>query len=101
MFIGWLNSTGKIGNILVNYRAVADKDKAFTQGLTLTVLSLCAFIPGPIIYGRIIDTACISWNTTCGKRGDCQLYDQNALRYYMVGMGMGKFRFPLRFQMFF
>ncbi|CAD7086074.1 unnamed protein product [Hermetia illucens] len=88
MFIGWLNSTGKIGNILVNYRAVADKDKAFTQGLTLTVLSLCAFIPGPIIYGRIIDTACISWNTTCGKRGDCQLYDQNALRYYMVGMGM-------------
>jgi hypothetical protein len=30
------------------------EDKAFAQGLVLVLVSLLAFIPGPIIFGTII-----------------------------------------------
>ena len=36
------------------FRCVATKDKSFAQGLSLVLVSLLAFIPGPIIYGAII-----------------------------------------------
>lgn len=64
-------------------RAVDQKDKAFSQGLALTMVSLLALIPGPIIFGRIIDSTCKIWSEKCGDRGNCQLYDQNQFRYYV------------------
>ena len=36
------------------FRCVAMKDKSFAQGLSLVLVSLLGFIPGPIIYGAII-----------------------------------------------
>jgi Organic Anion Transporter Polypeptide (OATP) family. len=36
------------------FRCVAPEDKSFAQGLSLVLVSLLAFIPGPIIYGAII-----------------------------------------------
>jgi hypothetical protein len=36
------------------FRCVAPEDKSFAQGLSLVIVSLLAFIPGPIIYGAII-----------------------------------------------
>ncbi|GLH12816.1 Solute carrier organic anion transporter family member, partial [Gryllus bimaculatus] len=53
-FMHFLGNTGKIGNILITYRCVKVEDKSFAQGLTLFMISLLAFIPGPIIYGVII-----------------------------------------------
>lgn len=47
------------------------------------MISLLALIPGPIIYGRIIDSTCKIWNQNCGERGNCQLYDQDLFRYYV------------------
>ncbi|XP_054268573.1 solute carrier organic anion transporter family member 74D-like [Macrosteles quadrilineatus] len=76
-----LGSSGKIGNVLVNYRAVAAVDKSFAQGLGLLMVSLFAFIPGPILYGAMIDSTCLVWDETCGRRGNCWLYDKYRLRY--------------------
>uniref|UniRef100_U5EK85 Solute carrier organic anion transporter family member n=1 Tax=Corethrella appendiculata TaxID=1370023 RepID=U5EK85_9DIPT len=81
--INILGSSGRIGNILVNFRAVKKEDKSFTQGLILMMISLFAFIPGPIVYGKIIDSTCLVWTEECGKRGNCQLYDQKSFRYYI------------------
>jgi sodium-independent organic anion transporter len=78
----FLGSTGKIGNILVNYRCVATKDKSFAQGLSLVLVSLLAFIPGPIIYGAIIDATCLVWNQTCGQKGNCWLYHKDDFRLH-------------------
>lgn len=64
-------------------RAVEYRDKAFSQGLALTVVSLFALIPGPVIYGRIIDNTCMIWGQKCGHRGNCQLYDKELFRYYL------------------
>lgn len=70
------------------YRAVPSADKAFAQGLGLWMVSLLALIPGPILFGYIIDSTCLVWSTDkCissdggGGRGNCQLYDQAAFRW--------------------
>ncbi|XP_075153050.1 organic anion transporting polypeptide 33Ea [Haematobia irritans] len=80
MILNWFGSSGRIGNVLVNYRAVATEDKSFAQGLMLMLMSLFGLIPGPIIFGRIIDSTCLKWSKTCTGNGNCQLYDQAAFR---------------------
>lgn len=47
------------------------------------LISLLALIPGPIIYGIVIDKTCTVWNNLCGARGNCQLYDQTKFRHYV------------------
>lgn len=76
----FITSSGKIGNILINYRAVSVEDKTFSQGLSLLMLSLFAFIPGPILFGHIIDTTCIIWDESCGGKGNCWLYNKDEFR---------------------
>ncbi|KAG5676086.1 hypothetical protein PVAND_005940 [Polypedilum vanderplanki] len=82
--INFFGTSGRIGNILVNFRCVSVKDKSVTQGLILMLVSLFALIPGPIIFGRIIDETCLVWTEQCsGRKGNCQLYDQKLFRYYV------------------
>lgn len=81
IIVNWFGSSGRIGNVLVNYRTVAPEDKSFAQGLALMMISLFALIPGPIIFGRIIDSTCLIWTKTCHGNGNCQLYDQTKFRY--------------------
>jgi len=81
LLINWIGCSGRIGTILVNYRAVSTEDKSFAQGLALMMLSLFALIPGPIIFGRIIDATCLVWTETCNGIGNCQLHDQTKFRF--------------------
>ncbi|KAM7352129.1 organic anion transporting polypeptide 33Ea [Cochliomyia hominivorax] len=81
MIVNWFGSSGRIGNLLVNYRSVSTEDKSFAQGLSLMMVSLFALIPGPIIFGRLIDSTCLKWTKTCNGNGNCQIYDQTAFRY--------------------
>lgn len=76
-----LACSGKIGNVLVNYRSVEKKDKSFAQGITLMTISLFALIPGPIIYGAIIDSTCLIWEESCGTRGNCWFHHGKNFRY--------------------
>lgn len=76
-----LACSGKIGNVLVNYRSVEKKDKSFAQGITLMIISLFALIPGPIIYGAIIDSTCLIWEESCGTRGNCWFHHRENFRY--------------------
>uniref|UniRef100_A0A1B6HKW4 Solute carrier organic anion transporter family member n=1 Tax=Homalodisca liturata TaxID=320908 RepID=A0A1B6HKW4_9HEMI len=80
MIMHTLGCSGKIGNVLVNYRAVDRVDKSFAQGLGLLMVSLFAFIPGPILFGAMIDSTCLVWDETCGRRGNCWLYNKDNLR---------------------
>lgn len=78
-----LACSGRIGNVLVNYRCVAKEDKSFAQGVTIMIISLFALIPGPIIYGAIIDSTCLVWDYSCGEKGNCWFYDKDSFRYYV------------------
>lgn len=65
------------------FSAVEPRDKAFSQGFSLFMVSLFALIPGPIIFGRTIDSTCLVWSVKCGQRRNCQLYDPIKFRYYL------------------
>lgn len=76
--------------MLVNYRAVDVKDKAFAQGFALWMVSLFALIPGPIIYGWIFDNACLIWDQRCEHKGNCWYYEKDKLRLTLNLTGIGK-----------
>ncbi|KAK3088753.1 hypothetical protein FSP39_023325 [Pinctada imbricata] len=66
-------------SFVVKIRCVKDKDKSTAIGLQSFLLSLLAFMPAPIIFGRIVDSTCILWES-CGNSGACEYYDLVALR---------------------
>ncbi|CAG2109480.1 unnamed protein product, partial [Medioppia subpectinata] len=82
-------STTRTGSLLITLRSVDSKDKSFAIGMMSTFISLFAFIPYPLIFGAITDSACLVWESTCGKRGNCWLYDQDKFRYYLHGVAFG------------
>ncbi|KAF7990327.1 hypothetical protein HCN44_000132 [Aphidius gifuensis] len=80
MICNFISATERIGNVLVNYRCVDKKDKSISQGVTLMIVSLFALIPGPILYGAIIDKSCLLWENSCGENGNCWHYDKEKFR---------------------
>ncbi|CAG0884629.1 unnamed protein product [Darwinula stevensoni] len=63
-------------------KSVKPEDKSMAMALVVVVTSLFAFIPGPIIYGAIIDSTCLIWKEpTCGTgKGNCAFYDSDKFR---------------------
>ncbi|KAA0183665.1 hypothetical protein HAZT_HAZT010260 [Hyalella azteca] len=61
-------------------------DKAMALGLISLAIGLFGNMPCPIIYGGIVDAACIQWRSTCGTFGDCQLYDTRFFRLVFHGI---------------
>jgi len=82
-----LGATGRLGGQLVNLRAVEPRDKSASMIIMVALLSLCVFLPSPLVYGRIMDNACLVWGSHCGSRTHCLLYDTDLMRttlFYMV-----------------
>ncbi|KAK3087480.1 hypothetical protein FSP39_006508 [Pinctada imbricata] len=65
---------------IATLRCVRDKDKSTSTGLQSFMMSLLAFMPGPILFGKIFDSTCLEWSSVCGKPGACVLYDIVDLR---------------------
>lgn len=61
-------------------------DKAMAMGIIQFSISLFGNVPCPIIYGAVIDSTCLIWETICDKQGACSLYDPDAFRHFFLGM---------------
>nr|CAD7573863.1 unnamed protein product [Timema californicum] len=85
--ISILSSLGRVGSVVVNFRCVEPRDKVLAQGLSLLLVSLFGFIPGPIIFGALVDSACLVWDASCGEKGNCWLYHKYKFRLYLDGFG--------------
>lgn len=88
-FLNWLKQTVSLRfiqlvkkSLFFYFSAVEQRDKSISQGLSLSLVSLFAMMPGPIIFGRVIDSTCLIWNFKCGRKGNCQLYDPIMFSYY-------------------
>ena len=80
-----LSATGRIGGVLVALRCIDIQDKSLSMAFNVVLLSLLAMLPAPIVYGAIIDSACILWQKTCGgETGNCLLYDTVELRVSLM-----------------
>ncbi|XP_046563275.1 solute carrier organic anion transporter family member 2A1-like isoform X1 [Haliotis rubra] len=67
-------------------RSVSEEDKPVSLGLASFLYTLLGFLPGPIFFGWVIDKACLDWNSGCGGRGACALYDIELFRYLVMGI---------------
>ena len=48
------------------------------------------YVPGPIIFGALIDKACLLWEYECSNDSrTCWSYDNTQLAYTMIGLAMG------------
>ncbi|KAK7115648.1 solute carrier organic anion transporter family member 2B1-like [Littorina saxatilis] len=70
-------------------RTMSEHDKTLGLGLLSFTMSLVGFMPGPIVYGAVIDQACLIWSSSCGKTGACALYDVTRLRHNYIGVEVG------------
>ena len=46
---------------------------------------LSAFIPYPLLFGYVMDKACLVWEEKCGQTGNCWIYDHEKFRHYLHG----------------
>ncbi|XP_048256798.1 solute carrier organic anion transporter family member 3A1-like [Haliotis rufescens] len=70
-------------------KTVQPRDKPMAVALTSFLNGLLGFLPAPIVYGKVIDSSCIFWQTVCGEVGACALYDLSSLRYRVKSMDIG------------
>ena len=46
------------------------------------------FLPGPILFGHVVDSYCTVWQDTCGVRGRCFDYDIDKLSNAVCVLGI-------------
>lgn len=55
-------------------------------GLISFAIGLFGNVPCPIIYGAVVDSACLFWEDNCGEPGACRVYDPTKFRTYFHGL---------------
>ncbi|EEB20468.1 conserved hypothetical protein [Pediculus humanus corporis] len=84
MFV-FIHSTSEVGSMLLILRCVDPRDKAMALGLIQFAIGLFGNVPCPIVYGAVVDYACLIWDKACGTQGACWLYDTNVFRTFYHG----------------
>ncbi|XP_078668259.1 solute carrier organic anion transporter family member 2A1-like [Branchiostoma floridae x Branchiostoma belcheri] len=85
-FMAFLAAAGQAPAMMVLLRSVSEVDKSFALGINFMAQRVFASIPSPIYFGAAIDGACLLWQTTCGQRGNCWLYDNTRFRQAYLGL---------------
>ncbi|KAI1305991.1 Solute carrier organic anion transporter family member 3A1 [Halotydeus destructor] len=80
-----IGATSITANTVVGFRCVEDRDKAVASGLRGFGFHLFTASMFNLVFGGIADAACLIWGQTCGKKGNCWLYDNERFRYYLHG----------------
>uniref|UniRef100_A0A1A8G446 Solute carrier organic anion transporter family member n=1 Tax=Nothobranchius korthausae TaxID=1143690 RepID=A0A1A8G446_9TELE len=76
----------KTPSYMLILRTVDPKDKSFAVGVQYMLFRVLAFLPGPVLYGAVIDTTCILWGKKCGKQTSCHYYDLDTFRHRFLGL---------------
>uniref|UniRef100_A0A3Q2FS36 Solute carrier organic anion transporter family member n=1 Tax=Cyprinodon variegatus TaxID=28743 RepID=A0A3Q2FS36_CYPVA len=66
--------------MILRYETVPPEDKSFAVGVQYMLFRVLAFLPGPVLYGSVIDTTCILWGQKCGKNTSCLYYNLDKFR---------------------
>ncbi|KAK3088861.1 hypothetical protein FSP39_024675 [Pinctada imbricata] len=62
-------------NRIIMIRCVKDTDKATAIGLSAFLGSALGWALSPIFYGKMVDTTCLIWQSSCEGHGACEFYD--------------------------
>ncbi|XP_006139851.1 solute carrier organic anion transporter family member 4C1 [Tupaia chinensis] len=70
-------------------RCVNQKERSLALGMQFMMLRVLGTIPGPIIFGIIIDSTCVLWDTDqCGTKGACWVYDNIKMAHMLVAISV-------------
>ncbi|KAK0158530.1 hypothetical protein PV328_009522 [Microctonus aethiopoides] len=76
--------------LMIVLRSVSEEERSFALGMQFVIFRLFGYIPAPILFGNLIDSTCLLWQSACGKKGGrCLLYDIEQFRYRYVGLCAG------------
>ncbi|CAK6979171.1 solute carrier organic anion transporter family member 2B1 [Scomber scombrus] len=67
-------------------RTVPTEDKSFAVGVQYMMFRVLAFMPGPVLYGSVIDGTCLTWGKKCGKNTSCLYYNLDRFRQRFLGL---------------
>ncbi|KAL6078930.1 hypothetical protein STEG23_032072 [Scotinomys teguina] len=70
-------------------RGVKKEDKILAVGTQFMLLRVLAWMPSPVIHGSAIDTTCVHWALSCGRRAVCRYYDHDLLRHRLFLNSLG------------
>ena len=48
---------------LFNFRSVPPSQRSYGLGIQMDLVRILGAIPGPIVFGALLDKTCILWNT--------------------------------------
>lgn len=71
---------------IIILRTVPIEDKSFAVGLQYMFFRVLAFMPGPVLYGKVIDTTCLLWGRKCQRNTSCLYYDLDLFRHRFLGL---------------
>ncbi|PFX24711.1 solute carrier organic anion transporter family member 4A1-like isoform X2 [Stylophora pistillata] len=72
--------------LVVTLRSVPPGQQSYALGLQMDLERVLGAIPGPIIFGALLDKTCILWSSRCGHRGFCLEYDHDGLAQVLVAV---------------
>lgn len=81
----FIHSTSEVGSMLLILRCVDPRDKAMALGLIQFAIGLFGNVPCPIVYGAVVDSACLDWKQVENEKGACNFYDSNTFRMFYHG----------------
>lgn len=75
----------KVAYTMILLRSIIPEDKSVALGTFEAFLCIFAFIPYPVVFGALIDSACLVWEKSCGETGNCWFYDVPKFNYLLHG----------------
>ncbi|XP_072030407.1 uncharacterized protein [Amphiura filiformis] len=63
--------------------------RSFALGLQSLIIRGVGLIPGPIVYGSLIDDSCLIWEQSCSGGWTCWMFDNRTLSNITVMLGTG------------
>ncbi|KAL1426068.1 hypothetical protein MTO96_018543 [Rhipicephalus appendiculatus] len=60
-------------------RCVKPAQRSLALGIRQVIGRLVGSIPAPVVFGGILDQTCLSWHQSCGKSGNCIVYENEGM----------------------
>ncbi|CAG5119222.1 unnamed protein product, partial [Candidula unifasciata] len=75
-------------SLTATLRCVPDHQRSFGLGIQWIVARCLGSIPGPILFGKMFDFACLLWQKRCSGDGSCFFYDTHKLSLYLLALAL-------------
>lgn len=85
---------------MILFRIIDPEKLSFAFGLQYMSTKVFAHIPGPVIFGYVVDMNCAIWQKVCDKTGFCWVYnlgEQSKMIITVAGTLAGRKRIKDKF----